>query len=71
MADHRIRLTDQDLKLARAAVTAMSWAMLPMDKDLSREYGLLGIRLTDITAGGQTKAVRQARKHALSEAPIA
>jgi hypothetical protein len=67
MPDHRIRLTDRDLVLARSAVKALCWAMLPMDKELSREYGQLGVRLTDITAGGQTKAVRQARKRALQE----
>ena len=70
MSDHRIRLTDRDLVLARSAANALSWALLPMDKALSMEYGQLGVRLTDITAGGQTKAVRQARKRALQEAPI-
>lgn len=67
MSDHRIRLTDRDLVLARSAANALRWAMLPMDKSLSMEYGQLGVRLTDIKAGGQTKAVRKARKRVLQE----
>lgn len=71
MSDHRIRLTDRDLVLARSAANAMSWAMLPADKGLSIEYGQLGDRLQYTKAGGQPKATRQARKRALQEAPIA
>jgi len=71
MSDHRIRLTDRDLVLARSAAIAMCWAMLPKDQELSGEYQQLGDRLAHTKAGGQTKAVRQARKRALQEAPIA
>jgi len=71
MADHRIRLTDRDLVLARSAANALSWALLPTDAEKSEQYKDLAQRLWYTKPGGQPKAVRQARKRALQEAPIA
>ncbi len=68
MADHRIRLTDRELKLARSAALAMCWAMLPKDQELSREYQQLGDRLAHTKAGGMPAATRKARKHFTAEA---
>jgi len=65
MADHRIRLTDRDLVLARSAANAMAWAVFPMDPDLSQEYWLLGERLQYFKAGGMPLVARDARKKAL------
>lgn len=65
MADHRIRLTDRELVLARAATQAMCWAMLPGYQELSQEYRLLYERLQHIKPGGAPLATRKARKKAL------
>jgi len=70
MSDHRIRLTDREIKLARCAAIALCWAMLPKDEELSGEYRQLGDRLSCTKAGGQTKAVRQARKRSLQEPSV-
>jgi hypothetical protein len=70
MSDHRIRLTDRDLVLARSAALAMGWGMLPANKELSREYQQLGERLQHTKAGGQPKATRQARKRSLQEPSV-
>ena len=71
MADHRIRLTDREVELARCAAWSMSWALLPTDFEKSEQYKDLAQRLWYTKPGGQPKAVRQARKRALQEAPIA
>jgi hypothetical protein len=67
MADHRIRLTDQEVELARCAAWSASWALLPTDQVRSDQYKRLACRLAYTQAGGQPKAVRQARKRALQE----
>ena len=71
MSDHRIRLTDREVELARCAAWATSWALLPTDFKKSEQYKYLALRLWSTKAGGQPKATRQARKRALQEAPIA
>jgi hypothetical protein len=71
MADHRIRLTDRELALSRAAAEAMYWALYPGNPILSAQYRSLGDRLQHTKAGGQPVAVRAARKHFKTEAPIA
>lgn len=68
MTDHRIRLTDRELVLARSAAQAMCWAMLPGNIELSQEYRLLYERLQHIKAGGMPLATRKARKHFTAEA---
>ena len=67
MADHRIRLTDRDLGLARSAAEALYWALYPGNPSLSAQYRSLADRLQHTKAGGQPKATRQARKRALQE----
>jgi hypothetical protein len=71
MADHRIRLTDRELELASTAAQSMVWALLPRYPDLAHDYGDLVSRLAHTKAGGQPAAVRAARKHFKTEAPIA
>jgi hypothetical protein len=68
MADHRIRLTDRELVLAKSSANAMCWAMLPRDQELSREYQRLYDRLNHTKAGGMPAATRRARKHFREEA---
>ena len=68
MADHRIRLTDREQKLAWSAANAMCWAMLPRDQALSGEYRQLAERLQHTKAGGMPLATRKARKHFTEEA---
>lgn len=68
MADHRIRLTDRELTLARSAANAMGWAMLPRDQNLSQEYRLLAERLQYTKCGGMPAVTRAARKHFRTEA---
>jgi hypothetical protein len=70
MPDHRIRLTDRDIELASSGAQALVWALLPRYPELAHEYGRLVSRLSCTKAGGQPKAVRQARKRALQEASI-
>lgn len=62
MSDHRIRLTDRELVLARSAAQGMCWATLPAYQELSQEYRLLYERLQHVKAGGMPLATRDARK---------
>jgi hypothetical protein len=71
MADHRIRLTDRELALARAAAEAMYMALWPTYKEAAEEYNLLWERLIYTKAGGMPAGTRAARKHFKTEAPIA
>lgn len=70
MADHRIRLTDRDLALARSATEAMYWALYPGNPILSVQYKHLADRLQHTKAGGMPAATRQARKLAKAEASV-
>ena len=65
MADHRIRLTDRELELARSAAWSASWAMLPIEPVRGAEYRQLAERLEFTKAGGMPLAARDARKKAL------
>jgi hypothetical protein len=68
MADHRIRLTDQEVELARSAAWSASWALLPIDLVKSEQYKLLAHRLAHTKAGGMPADTRKARKHFTAEA---
>jgi hypothetical protein len=69
MPDHRIRLTDRELALARSATQAMIWGLLPAYPELSHQYGLLADRLAHTKAGGYAgAATRAARKRFKLEA---
>jgi hypothetical protein len=70
MADHRIRLTDRELALARAAAEAMYWALYPGNPVLSVQYRSLGDRLAHTRAGGMPAATRAARKRFRAEVPV-
>lgn len=67
MSDHRIRLTDRDIELARNAAAAMCQALAGRHSEVAFEYQQLADRLAYTEAGGQPKATRQARKRALQE----
>ena len=69
MNDHRIRLTDRELVLARSAAMVASWAMLPKDPELSKEYTRLHQRLEHTKPGGMPAATRSARRLARGESP--
>jgi hypothetical protein len=68
MADHRIRLTDRELAMARSAAWAISWALGPFDAEGSQAYKQLAERLEHTKAGGMPAATRRARKHFREEA---
>ena len=68
MADHRIRLTDRELTLARSAAWMASWALFPRDMFQAQEYQLLAQHLEHTKAGGMPKVTRAARKHFKAEA---
>jgi hypothetical protein len=70
MSDHRIRLTDREVELARCAAWSMSWALMPTDFEKSEQYKDLAQRLAYTKAGGQPKATRQARKRSLQEPSV-
>ena len=69
MADHRIRLTDRELTLARSAAMVASRAMLPKDQELSKEYTRLHQRLEHTKPGGMPTGTRNARRLAKGESP--
>ena len=68
MADHRIRLTDRELELARCAAWAASWSLFPVDTFKAEQYKQLACRLEHTKAGGMPKVTRAARKHFKTEA---
>ena len=69
MADHRIRLTDRELALAKSATNAMCVAMMVSYPDLAHEYAQVANRLEHTKPGGMPGATRAARKHFRMEAP--
>lgn len=68
MADHRIRLTDRELELARSAAWSASWATLLIEPTRGAEYRQLAERLEHTKAGAMPAATRSARKHFKAEA---
>jgi hypothetical protein len=67
MSDHRIRLTDRDIELARNAAAAMCQALAGRHSEVAFEYQQLADRLAYTEAGGQPIAVRKARRHFMAE----
>jgi hypothetical protein len=68
MADHRIRLTDRELELARSSAWMASWALMPVNLFQAEQYKQLACRLEHTKAGGMPLATRKARKHFVTEA---
>ena len=63
MADHRIRLTDRELELARSAAWMASWALMPVDLFKAEQYKQLACHLDYVKPGGAPLVTRKARKH--------
>ena len=67
MADHRIRLTDRELELAKASAWMASWALMPVDQFKAEQYKQLACRLGSCKPGGMPLVTRKARKHFMTE----
>ena len=60
--DHRLRISDRELEIARRAVTALSTILQDDNPPLVQELQALQLRLTDPRPGGVRREIRRLRR---------